>query len=94
MHCSLVSVLMKTTLISKVAVPKMSSVYDDNFNCKTISACSNSQLRDKTLTTNTENETVSMKSVSWRDPFIQSGMQADIIPGRAVANTCWTYMVV
>ena len=41
---------MKTTLISKVAVPKMSSVYDDNFSYKTISACSNSQLRDKTLT--------------------------------------------
>ena len=47
MHCSLVSVLMKTTLISKVAVPKMSSVYDDNFSYKTISAIcfSDSQLK-------------------------------------------------
>ena len=44
MHCRLVSVLMKTTLICKGAVPKMSSVYD-NFCYKTTSACSNSQLK-------------------------------------------------
>ena len=25
-----------------------------------------------------------LKSVSWRDPFIQSGMRADMVPGRAV----------
>ena len=34
MNCWLVSVLMKTTLISKVAVLKMSSVYDDNSTAK------------------------------------------------------------
>ena len=34
---------MKMTLIYKVAVPKTSSVYDDNFNNKTIT-CSTKQL--------------------------------------------------